>query len=253
MAWKVDHSVTDSAFSAMLTLLATVLFDASNILPNTWSLFKGALDSLLPIRTTQYDMCHRSCVAFTGEYSHLDACPVCGEARYEERQPGDRGPRRARATFSVHDVAERLRTLYASAGGARAMRYRANYVVDPARPYHDIFGGRLYRRVAHAFTDARDVALGLSGDGLSMFKRCASDACHELPPSFFPIRSSTSTTFPIYLVNFNLPPAERVKPENIITVAVIPGPNEPKRLNSFLLPIVEQLIVLETGPPYLFP
>jgi hypothetical protein len=44
--------------------------------------------------TWEHDMCFRSCVGFTGPYADLEACPNCGEPRYNqkelERSRGDR-------------------------------------------------------------------------------------------------------------------------------------------------------------------
>ena len=46
----------------------------------------------------------------------------------------------------------------------------------------------------------------------------------------------------IYLTIQNLPVSIRNKPENIILVGLIPGPNEPQlTLNSFLAPLIEEL------------
>ena len=46
----------------------------------------------------------------------------------------------------------------------------------------------------------------------------------------------------------NLPRAERNKEENIMVLGIIPGPTEPKlHLNTYLKPIVDDLIALEKG------
>ena len=46
----------------------------------------------------------------------------------------------------------------------------------------------------------------------------------------------------IYLIVQNLLKKERYKPENIILVGIIPGPNEPKlNINSFLTPLILNL------------
>lgn len=53
----------------------------------------------------------------------------------------------------------------------------------------------------------------------------------------------------IYLIILNLPRSERYKIENLLIVGLIPGPSEPSlTMNSFLQPLVEELMVLwETG------
>ena len=51
----------------------------------------------------------------------------------------------------------------------------------------------------------------------------------------------------IYLVALNLPRNERFKEENVILAGIIPGPNEPKRINPFLSPLVDDLTLLYNG------
>lgn len=46
-------------------------------------------------------------------------------------------------------------------------------------------------------------------------------------------------------INANLPPTIRVKKENLLISAIIPGPNQPKDFNSFLRPIIDELKVLQ--------
>ena len=52
----------------------------------------------------------------------------------------------------------------------------------------------------------------------------------------------------MYLVIANLPQAECYKLENVIIVGVLPGPNEPKKhMNSYLLPLIDELLELWNG------
>ena len=53
----------------------------------------------------------------------------------------------------------------------------------------------------------------------------------------------------IYLAILNLPRAERYKLENVIIVGCIPGPKEPTTMNSYLKPLVDDLLVLWEGIP----
>jgi hypothetical protein len=60
-------------------------------------------------------------------------------------------------------------------------------------------------------------------------------------------RCGQSTATPIILVNYGLHPSIRTRLENVICVGVIPGPKQCKDLNSFLIPLVEELLELEQG------
>jgi hypothetical protein len=75
-------------------------------------------------------------------------------------------------------------------------------------------------------SDLRDIALGLSSDGFGPFKHC------------------TKTAWPIILFNYNLPPKEQFLKQNIIRIGVIPGPKKPCDFDSFLWPLVQELLQL---------
>ncbi|MBW0472941.1 hypothetical protein O181_012656 [Austropuccinia psidii MF-1] len=54
---------------------------------------------------------------------------------------------------------------------------------------------------------------------------------------------------PIILICLNLPPSERLKPENFYVAGIIPGPREPTalQLNYLLMPIMQDLKELLKG------
>ena len=66
---------------------------------------------------------------------------------------------------------------------------------------------------------------------------------------FQPYINSQYSVGVIYAVICNLPRSERFKPYNILTLAVIPGPKEPKlhEINHYLYPIINQLNQLWDG------
>ncbi|QRW06821.1 Transposase family Tnp2 protein [Ceratobasidium sp. AG-Ba] len=87
-------------------------------------------------------------------------------------------------------------------------------------------------RLRWILDNPEDLALGLSTDGFTLFKRR---------------RRGLSTAWPLIFINYNLHPKYRVRLENIICVGVIPGPRQCKDLNSFLVPVLEELLRLEQG------
>ncbi|MBW0491521.1 hypothetical protein O181_031236 [Austropuccinia psidii MF-1] len=63
-------------------------------------------------------------------------------------------------------------------------------------------------------------------------------------------RSSHLTSIgPIMLICINLPPSERLKPENFYVAGLIPGPKEPPslQLNYLLTPLIKELKELWQG------
>ena len=68
---------------------------------------------------------------------------------------------------------------------------------------------------------------------------------------FQPYLHTQASVGVIYLTVLNLPHSIRYKRENIILIGLIPGPSEPKKhINSFLKPLVEELIELWKGAKF---
>ena len=65
---------------------------------------------------------------------------------------------------------------------------------------------------------------------------------------FQPYKDISYSVGVIYAVIINLPRSLRYKEENVIIVGIIPGPHEPKKhINSFLGPLVSELLEFHTG------
>lgn len=123
------------------------------------------------------------------------------------------------------------------------MHYRAN--ADNAYDrdiLHNVFDGENYRNLRRTqvcegseyrfFDKPTDIALSLGTDGFTLFKRR---------------RRGTSVAWPLIVVNLNLPPRIQNQLENVICVGVVPGPKQCKDLNSFLVPLIDELLVLQDG------
>jgi hypothetical protein len=126
---------------------------------------------------------------------------------------------------------------------ARALRYRSDFRHDP-NTIRDVFDGKLYRSLLgkrvtvggrtqrHTyFGDKRDMVLGLSTNGYAPFKRRA------------------KTAWPLLLFNYNLPLEIRFLIDTLLCVGVIPGPKKPHDWDSFVWPLMEELLQLEAGVP----
>ena len=108
----------------------------------------------------------------------------------------------------------------------------------------DIFDGSYYRQLLNTeyqpqvpdpirpikfFSGKRDIALGLLSDGFAPFKKRKHSA------------------WPLIVFNYNLLPSIRFHLENIICIGVIPGPKAIKDIDTFLVPLVDELVALEEG------
>jgi len=105
----------------------------------------------------------------------------------------------------------------------------------------DVFDGSHYQSLLNTivpgeednpffyFSDERDIALGLSTDGFTPFKK------------------RDKTCWPIILFNYNLPPEIRFQKKYCIHVATVPGPKKPWDWDSFCWPLIQELLQLEQG------
>lgn len=177
-------------------------------------------------------------MAFTGDDSELETCRFC---RAERWHPNSRRPQKK---FQYIPLIPRLLGFYRSARMSQQLAYRADYEHDPAK-IRDVFDGAVYRNVCQkrpkignetlphqCFSDRRDIALGLAGDGFRVFKR---------------MRKGKANATALILINYNVPPEERTHQENVLSLAIIPGESEPKDTNTFLHPYLQESIALARG------
>jgi hypothetical protein len=141
--------------------------------------------------------------------------------------------------YPIASIKQQLQRLYNRKGFEESCRKWADRPND-SQMLADIYDGRIWK----TFRD--------SNQDLPFFRKEVSD-CHlgiMLNMDWFqPFDNSQYSVGAIYGVICNLPRSERFKTSNIITLAVIPGPNEPKlhQLNHYLAPIIDQLIELWNG------
>lgn len=140
--------------------------------------------------------------------------------------------------FPTISLRNQLNILFNQKGFEESCKKWINRHSDP-EILTDIYDGRMWK----SFKDE---------DGSLFFRTDLADAHLGLMLSmdwFQPFDNSQYSTGAIYAIICNLPRNERFKPSNIITLALIPGPNEPKlhQLNHYLVPLVDQLIELWQG------
>ena len=129
---------------------------------------------------------------------------------------------------------------------AETLQYRHNYQLKPGT-VADVFDGQHYKRLCNTevtiggnpighkfFSQPTDLALGLSTDGFGPFKR------------------RKHTCWPIIVFLYNFPPQIRTHLGKIFCVGLIPGITAPKDSDSYVLPIVDELLELAKGVPAFF-
>ena len=116
--------------------------------------------------------------------------------------------------------------------------YRKTRLSDP-NICRDFFDGAVYRKICSRFGREtaleNDVFIIVSTDGFSPFKNRSYDV------------------WSIAAINLNLPPHQRYMPQNVFPLAFVPSPNQPKDIQSFLLPLVRELKKATNGIMMTFP
>jgi len=191
------------------------------------------LEKLTDLKPRLIDCCINGCIAYTGDFEALDACPTpCGEPRW--RLKGDQ--RIPRQSFVYIPLTTRLLLQYRSSRRAHTLQTYCRPFFDqpidqmPAE-ISDWWGAKRYRELRRQglFSEPTDIALQLMLDGVNLLNR------------------STHSTTPVLCINYNLPPTVRYQKHNILLSLVIPGPGKYGNLDSFLHPLVEELKQLGDG------
>ena len=216
---KCKHNFTNNAFTDILSLTGGE--------ETTLYLAKKKLNELVDLRLIHIDMCVNLCCTFTGTYNDDTICHFCGLERFIISN-NSKKTQKSQKTAIYFSLLDRFRIQYADSKRATKLRYRSQRE-ECDDGYSDIFDGDLYKELVDEgfFSDERDIALIGSTDGYQIF------------------RQKTDSCWVVMFINANLSPDIRVKKENLMISAIIPGPGQPKDFNSFLSPIVDELKVLQ--------
>jgi len=127
---------------------------------------------------------------------------------------------------------------------ATHLQYHANEHAKNCRPgtITDIFDGLHYHSLLEErvvvgdqtyphnyFSDHHDIALGFATNGFAPFKK------------------RKHTAWILLIFNYNLPPDQHFQKDNIICVGIIPGPKKPWDTDSFIHPLMHELLKLAIG------
>ncbi|XP_006455384.1 hypothetical protein AGABI2DRAFT_44711, partial [Agaricus bisporus var. bisporus H97] len=163
--FKVEEHITERAFAK---LARTFPYNSHSSL----KVIKKHVQFLSGFQPVQYSCCINSCICFTGPYETLSECPKCHEAKLNAKS-------KPRKSFDYIPIIPRLRAMLGNHQHAEKMSYRAKFMHEPGT-MTDIFDAFHYRSLLDKivptsrffyFSDPRDVALGLSTDGFTPFKR----------------------------------------------------------------------------------
>ena len=187
--------------------------------------------SSLPTYT--FDKCENNCIAYSGAYGQLKDCPICKCTRtygFSEN------------TWSFNSPIELLCERWKNVEIADLLQYRSTYEYQKDK-IKDVWECSYIQMLmkkpividgttmeSKHFEDKRESALALATDGINIF------------------RSQSRSCWPLFLIDYLLPPQFRTKKNFAIHISVISGPLKGKQnFNSFLQPIVDSLKLLQVG------
>ena len=186
------------------------------------------------------DMCINSCHAFTGPFADRDTCIVCSEPRYttvnRSRALEKRTPRQKMCTIPLGPQIQALRR---SVHGATAMRYHEQKIKQFCSTfqgledeldaiYDDIFCGSDVLDLCEDFNfTSNDTTVIFSLDGAQLYQNKKSDTWNA-----------------IWIIT-NYDPKTRYRSKHVLPAAIVPGPNKPKNLDSFLFRTFHHLSAIQ--------
>ncbi|EKM56335.1 uncharacterized protein PHACADRAFT_193951 [Phanerochaete carnosa HHB-10118-sp] len=206
---------------------------------------KRRIEELSGIVPVYHDMCFDSCVSFTGPFEDLEQCPMCSKHCYDQAEHARSSKKVPVKRFLTNCMGPAIQAMWRSSIGAEGMSYRArctakimkeitrqaehqdgNFEFSPPELDNYIHGTDYLEAALNGFIGEDDTVLMLSLDGAQLY-------CNK--------------TFDVWIyiwVLMDRSPDTCYKKQNVYVGGVIPGPNKPKNIDSFLFPGFRHLAAL---------
>src|SRR6266498_1740994 len=212
---KLIYNFTEPAYNDIIKLFANENLNLYKV--------KKILEEFTGLVPTFYDMCENSCICYIDTYENYQSCPLCESSRYDSNN-------KSKKVMPYLSIKERLKIQYNNKVRAKELLYRSECINDDENnDFKDIFDSNIYKKLLerNLFNDKRDVAFIVSCDEYQIFKQRTDDCWVFL------------------IINNNLDPLIRVKKENLLIPFLIPELKQPKDINTFLRPFINEMKELE--------
>ena len=209
-------------------------------LPSFYSIRKLIRDET-GVTSVPGDMCIKGCVAFSGPFADLNICPTCGEHRFDPTLLERSGGKTKSPRLQYHSIPKGpiIQSFWRSVEVATALRHRRKETikilkeinttkVNHTQVVNDVYCSQDYiDAMRGGWISMTDTILMLSLDGAQLYAHKASDVWIGI------------------WVNLDLPPELRYKKRFVTPAFVIPGPNKPKNMDSFLYTSLHHIAALQ--------
>ncbi|KII89767.1 hypothetical protein PLICRDRAFT_564772 [Plicaturopsis crispa FD-325 SS-3] len=185
-----------------------------------------------------HDMCPKTCIAYTGPFAELESCPKCSQPRYDPITLETSQKKIPRQQFYTLPLGPQLQALWRSPESARNIKYLDHRVKELVQEllhndgqletYDDFCtGSDFLDAVLDKKIKSGDMVLLISMDGAQLYRNKTSDCW-------------------IYIwVILNHAPDVRYKKKYVLPGGFIPGPDNPKHVDSFLFPGLHHLVAIQ--------
>lgn len=179
----------------------------------------------------KYGVCkgHMCYVQLKGSDNQIfgSRCCECGSLKPTEISS-------ASPAFYYLPIMDRIAEIVADEARCKQLYSYTRSKESPENRLDDFFDSAAYRRISELYGGgenmAYDVFIAASADGFQAFKNKDYDV------------------WPVAAILYNLPPDQRYLIKNVLPLGFVPGPREPKNLQSFLAPLFNEVKrILEAG------
>ncbi|KAL4581331.1 hypothetical protein LXL04_017545 [Taraxacum kok-saghyz] len=234
--YKTLHGLSNVAFTELLQLFLEVIPEAK--LPASFSQAKSIMKDL-GLDYKKIPACPNDCMLYWKEHEQAETCHICHTSKWKQpnlkqgskhvNEDSKKSPKVPAKVVWHFPLKPRLQRLFMCSDTAKYMTWH-----DEGRPKDgnlrhpaDAKSWKEFDSLYPQFAkETRNVRLGLSSDGFNPFRTM----------------SIAHSTWPVVLVNYNLPPWMSLKPEYFMLSLLIPGPESPgNNIDIYLQPLIEEL------------
>ena len=226
------HGVSNQFADALFTLFRKHLLPSENPLPKNYHAAK-ALIRKLGLNYNTIHACESGCVLFRGPYEDATSCPKCNKPRYKD----ERKKQRPWKVLRHFPLIPRLKRMFRTTAISELMLWHSKNKSTDGLVRHPC-DSKAWRHVDEVVdstfgNEPRNIRLGLAADGVNPFK----------------LQRVSWSTWPVLLLNYNLPPWLSTKKFFIMLALLIPGKQSVTSafFDVYMEPLVEELVLLWKG------
>ena len=217
---KARHGWSDISFTETLELLKR-MFPKGNVLPSSYYDAKKILCPL-GMKHRRIHACPNDCILYRKQFKELEKCPVCEKPRYKLKKTP------AKVLWYL-PIVPRLKRLFANENNAKNLTWHADDRIVDGKLRHPADSPQ-WKKIDRLFPsfgiEPRNLRLGLSTDGMNPYGSL----------------SSIHSSWPVFLVIYNLSPLLCMKRKYIMLSMLISGPRQPGNdIDVYLKPLIEDL------------